>query len=176
MQALLNLENGFDFHRDVAGERPHAHGTARADAVLASEDVGKQFAATVDHLRMIREFRGAVDHAEHFDDALDAVKAAEVFAQGRQDGEADLARGRFPASQVHVCAHPAEDQGFVGLKGAVAGDIGHVAGDDQRFVNRDRFGGRRQFEVQFFDARFSTHGNVEFYIVRMAADSFGWSV
>ena len=127
--------------------------------MLASEHVGKQFATAVDHLRMILELRGAVDHPEHFDHAFDAVQAAEVFAKGRQDGEADLTRRGFPASQVQIPAHPSEDQSFVGLEGAVTGDVGHVTGDDQWFVNSDRLWGRRQFEVQFFKARFSTHGN-----------------
>src|SRR5438445_6568223 len=39
------LKNGFDFDRDVAGERTHPHGAARADALLRPEDFGKQFAA-----------------------------------------------------------------------------------------------------------------------------------
>ena len=46
------LEDGFDFHGDVAGERAHADGAARADAVVGAPDFGEEFGTAVDDFRV----------------------------------------------------------------------------------------------------------------------------
>ena len=90
------------FRRDVAGERAHSDRAPCADAVFVSPDLGKEFAAAVDDFGMVGEISGAVDHAEHLDDALDAVEAAEVFPEGREHGQADLPCGLVAGIEVEV--------------------------------------------------------------------------
>ena len=53
---------------------------------------------------MVGEIGGAVDHAEHLDDALDAVEAAEVFPEGGEHGQADLPCGLVAGIEVEVVA------------------------------------------------------------------------
>ena len=42
------FEDGFDFHRDAAGQRIHADCAAGADACVRAEYLSKQLAATID--------------------------------------------------------------------------------------------------------------------------------
>ena len=71
---FLNLEDRFDFDRRAQRERVDSDGGSNADAGVAAENVGEQFAATVDDGRLLGKVGGAVDRAEDFYDAANAVE------------------------------------------------------------------------------------------------------
>jgi len=152
--ASAQLEDGLDLHGDVAGQRAHADRAARADAVLGAPDFGEEFGAAVDRFRVIVKIRRGVHHAEDFDDACDAIQAAELRAERREDREADLSRGGLAGFEIEVASDDAGDERFVRAQRAVAGDVGEVPGDDERLVNGDGFRCGREFEVEFCEALF----------------------
>ena len=82
----LNLEDRFDLDRDAERQRAYADCAAGADARLTPENLGKQFAATVDHRRLLRELERAIDHAQHFHHAVDAFEAAQRIADQNRRG------------------------------------------------------------------------------------------
>ena len=100
------LEDHFDFDGDVARERAQADGAAGADAVFRSPDFGEEFAAAVDHFRVVKKIRRGVHHAKDFDHALHAIERAEVRAQRGEDREADLAGGGVALSEIEFGADP----------------------------------------------------------------------
>lgn len=148
------LEDGFDFHGDVAGERAHADGAARADAVVGAPDFGEEFGTAVDDFRVIVKIRRGVHHAEHFDDARDAIQAAELRTERGKDREADLSRGGLAGFEVEVASDDSGDHRLVRAQRAVAGDVGEVAGDHERLVQGDGFRRGREFESEFCEALF----------------------
>src|SRR5262249_23299226 len=81
----FDLEDTFDLDGDVAGQGDQADGAACADAGVLAEDLGHQFGKAVDDGGVLPELRGAVDHAERLDQALDLVQRPELVAHGRQD-------------------------------------------------------------------------------------------
>src|SRR3989454_901599 len=167
---LRNLKHRLNLHRDIPRQRPHTHGAAGADAVLGAEDVAKQLTATVDDLRMVAKIRRAVHHAEHFDDALHAIEAAQFVPKRGEDRQASLTRGRFARFQVKILTHAPGHHCFVRLERAVAGDVGEVAASHQRFVHRNRFGRGREFQFQFGQAGFRIHKFFNHGLTRMDTD------
>src|SRR6266542_3281899 len=61
-----HLENRLDLDRDAARQRRHADGAARPLAGLVAKHLDHQIAEAVDDLRMLREVRRGVYHAERF--------------------------------------------------------------------------------------------------------------
>ena len=72
--SALDLENRFDLDRDIAGKRPHPDGATSPYAGFFAEDVSEQFAAPVDHRRMMLEIGRTVDHAQHLDHTHNTVE------------------------------------------------------------------------------------------------------
>src|SRR5207245_8019816 len=56
----LNFKKRLNFHRDVSVQRSHAHRAAAANPRVRPEHVCEQFAAPVDHRRMLLKIRRAV--------------------------------------------------------------------------------------------------------------------
>jgi hypothetical protein len=106
---------------------------------------------------MIKKVRRAVDHAQHLDHALDAVKGAKLAAKRGKNGKANLARRELSSLDIQILADSAGDKRFVGLEWSVARDKGKVARDDEWFVDGHWFGRRWQLDFQFSEARFSFH-------------------
>jgi hypothetical protein len=79
----------------------------------------EQVGAAVDHLRLVGEFRHAVDHAEHLDD-LDLVKAAGRQLRRREQTEADDLRMLVGLLDGDVASDLAEVIAAVGLPWALA--------------------------------------------------------
>src|SRR5947208_6107963 len=101
---LCDFENRLNFHCDVRWQRSHADRAARADADFLAEHFGEELAAAVDDLWVLAEIRGAIHHAEHFDDPLDAVETAEFAAERCQDGQPGLAGSSLARAQIEVGA------------------------------------------------------------------------
>ena len=126
----------------------------RADAILSAPDFGEEFGAAVDHFRVIVKIGRGVHHAKNFDEACDAVEAAELRAQRGEDREADLTRRGFASFKIEIAADDAGDDGLVRAQRAVTGDVGEVARDDERLVNGDGLRRGREFEAECGEAFF----------------------
>src|SRR5690349_14201367 len=74
--ALLDLEHGFDFDRDVVGQTRNAERSARMAAGFA-EDFDEQIGAAVDHGRVLAEIGSRLHEAKHLHDAANAVERSE---------------------------------------------------------------------------------------------------
>jgi hypothetical protein len=57
-----------------------------------AEHLDEQVGAAVDHLGLVAELGHGVDHAQHLDDALDAIEVAQLGLHHRDQVEAGLAR------------------------------------------------------------------------------------
>src|SRR5207244_3130244 len=70
----LNFENGFNLHRDVTRQRPHAHCAARTDSIFLPKDFSKQLAATIDHCRVVSKVRRGIHHSQRFQQAPHSIQ------------------------------------------------------------------------------------------------------
>src|SRR5262249_41218523 len=82
-QNLLQREHRLDLNCDIARQRAHSDGAARANTFVRSPDFGEQFTASIDDLRMFFKSRSAMYHAEYFDDSLHLVEAPQMGPQSR---------------------------------------------------------------------------------------------
>src|SRR5262249_59615513 len=87
----FHLEDALDLDSDIAGQRVVPDSAADADASILPEHVLHQLREPVDHLRLVEEVVGAVDHAIDLEQPLDLVERAGHVADGGQCGESDLA-------------------------------------------------------------------------------------
>ena len=156
----VEFEDGFDLDGDVAGEGAHADGAAGTDAGFVTEDLGEEFGAAVDDLGVLAEVGGGVDHAEEFDDLFDAVEGAELVAEGGEHGEAGLAGGLAGVVEGEFGADLAGDVVAFGKVGAVAGEIGEIAGDDDGFVDATFGGSGWEGDGELGELGFGAHGVV----------------
>src|SRR5687768_17105482 len=70
VRSVMQLELPVDFHRDAARQRDVPHRAARVLAVLRPPQLEEEIGRAVDHLRLLRELRRAVAHAEEAQHAL----------------------------------------------------------------------------------------------------------
>jgi hypothetical protein len=62
-------------------------------AAVLAEHLDHQIRKAVDDLGLIPEAFGRIDHAQHLDDALDLVEAAQERPRRSEEIDTDLARG-----------------------------------------------------------------------------------
>ena len=113
--------------------------TSRADAGVA-EDVFHEVREAIDHLGLVAEVRGAVDHSQALDQPHNLIERAEMASHGGQDRQSGLPGCRHARRDVQIDAKPAGDHRAIGTERAMAGDIEHVADSQRRHVGRDRLG------------------------------------
>jgi len=77
-------------------------GTIAGVAAALPEDFDHQVGEAVDHLGLVAEALGGVDHPQHLDDALDLVEASQKAPGRAQEIDPDLSRDlvRFLDRQV----------------------------------------------------------------------------
>src|SRR5262249_31347493 len=110
--ASLYLENQLDLDGNVHGEPAHADCRARVLADGLADHLDHQIGEAVDHLWLVAEAVGRVDHAEHLDDAADLVEAAQIRADRRQEREPDLARDLIALLDREILADLAVRRGL----------------------------------------------------------------
>lgn len=135
----------------------HADRAAGSDAGFVTEDVPHQVAVSIDDSGVIAELGRGVDHAEGFDQPLDAVERAEVLFEGGEDRQSHLSSGLMGVFFGEVDADLAGDERLVGLERAVSGNVQHVPDADDRLVDAARFRGGWKFQVQFRETGVGTH-------------------
>ena len=92
---VFDLEHGFDFDRHVTWQRGNANRTSRCDSTFLAEYFHEQFAAAVDHARLLGESGHAIHHAQDFGYLSDSIQRPERRFQGGQDREPGLASTWF---------------------------------------------------------------------------------
>src|SRR5213593_1023215 len=128
-------------------------------AVLA-EDLDHEIGESVDHLGLIAEAFGGVHHAQHLDDALDLVEAAEERMGGPEEIDAHLTRHLVAIFRGQVPPHLAARGGLaVDAAGTVAGEKEKIADPYSRHVVAPRLGWRGQGDAQLLDLGFRAHGD-----------------
>ena len=88
---LRNLNNRFDLHRHVEGERRHSD-SATCMPTAVAEDLDEQVRATVDDLWVVGKLRHGVYHAEHSAEAYHLIEATRGFPQRRKQLKANVPR------------------------------------------------------------------------------------
>src|SRR5690606_38603403 len=127
-RVLLDLDDALDLDGNSHRERAHADRGARVPAALA-EDLDEEIRAAVDDFRLVLEVGHRVYHAEHLDDALHAVEAAELGAHHGEQVEPHAAGVLVALLDAEFAAHLALRQLSV-LAGArtLAGEKQEIAG------------------------------------------------
>src|SRR5438094_9814451 len=154
----LHLEDDLDLDGNVDGQPGHADGRAGVLADRLAEHFHHQVGEAVDHLRLLAEAVGRVDHAEHLHHALDLVEAPQRRAGGGEQVEADLARRLVALLHGELAADLAGQRRLaVGAHRAVAGEIEQVAGANGADGVGARRGRRRQREVLLLERGLGAH-------------------
>ena len=91
--SIVNSNNSFDLHRDIAGQRPYADSGTRVPARVA-EHIDEKVRTTVDHAWVIRKIRRCIDHAEQLHNAFYPAQVAQFHMQDRQQVKAHELRMR----------------------------------------------------------------------------------
>src|SRR5215475_12174856 len=156
--ALLHLEDHLDLDGDAARQFGHPHRRARVPALLA-EDLDHEIGEAVDDLGLLAEALGRVDHAQHLDDALDLVEAAQHGARRAEEVDTDLA-GDLVAILRGEIAPDLAARGRLAIDAAraMAGEEEQVAYADARHVVAPRLGRIGQGDAELLDPAFSAHG------------------
>src|SRR5262249_29576841 len=157
--ALLHLEDHLDLDGDAAGQLGHPHRRARV-ATLLAEDLDHEIGEAVDDLGLLAEALGRVDHAQHLDDALDLVEAAQHGARRAEEIDAHLARDLVAILRGEIAPDLAARRRLaLDAAGAVPGEEEQVAHTDARDVVAAGLGRIGEGEAELLDAAFSTHGD-----------------
>src|SRR5438034_10631287 len=128
-------------------------------AVLA-EDLDHEIRESVDHLGLIAEAFGGVDHAQYLDDARDLVEAAEERMRGPEEIDAHLTRHLVAIFRGQVPPHFTARRGLaVDPAGTVAGEKEKIADPHPRHVVAPRLGWRGQGDAELLDPGFRAHGD-----------------
>src|SRR5215831_8683661 len=157
--ALLHLEDHLDLDGYAAGQLGHPHRRARV-ATLLAEDLDHEIGEAVDDLGLLAEALGRVDHAQHLDDALDLVEAAQLSARRAEEIDAHLARDLVAILRGEVAPDLAA-RGRLALHtaGAVSGEEEQVAHAHGGHIVAARLRGIGEGEPELLDAAFSAHGD-----------------
>src|SRR5215471_15692839 len=157
--ALLHLEDHLDLDGDAAGQLGHPYRRARVPALLA-EDLDHEIGEAVDDFGLLAEALGGVDHAQHLDDTLDLVEAAQQSARRAEKIDAHLARDLVAILRGEVAPDLAA-RGRLALHaaGAMPGEEEQVAHAHGWHVVAAGLGGIGEGEAELLDAAFSAHGD-----------------
>src|SRR5262249_47255027 len=124
--SLAHRDDHLDLDGDPAGERAHADRRARVATALA-EHLDEEIGTAVDHLRMVLELGGRIDHAEHLDDLLDPIEiAAKRIAHGCDQHQSHRTRVPIAFLDRHAGAELALGHSLRGVR-TLAREIEQIA-------------------------------------------------
>ena len=150
--SLGDLNNRFDLHRHIEGERAHSDGATRMPTAIA-EYLNEQVRATVDDLWVVGKFRRGVHHAEHSAEANHLIKTSGCLPQRRQQLKASVPRMLIGLFEGHVAPHLALRPRAIGIEWPCTRKEDYVSEPRRRYVVCDGRSDLRQFYPQFTQPR-----------------------
>ena len=88
MRSVLDLNDQFDLHRDVARKVAGAKGRAGMEAAIA-QHFNHQIGEAVKDLFVLREIVGGTDKTESLDQVVDLIQIAQILLHGAEQNLAD---------------------------------------------------------------------------------------
>src|SRR5216117_3863385 len=126
-------------------------------APVFAEDLHHQVRETVDHLGLVAEAFGGVDHAEDLDHPLHLVQAAQDTPGRAQQVDPDIARDLVAFLGGEIPAELPPRRGAALANRSVAGEEEKVADADTRDVVPYGLCGRREGDAELLDLRLCAH-------------------
>jgi hypothetical protein len=141
---LGQFKNYLNLNGHSGRQGRHSKGAAGADTAIGSPDLSVEFTAAIDHRGLLREVGWGVDHAEQFDHAADAVKAAKFVGEGDQTGKPCPSSSRLALFNAQVITDSTGHQTTVGQQRQMPRDKDLTPDNQTGLVEPSRFGDWRQ--------------------------------